>query len=66
MKKTLDYRPPKAILEKYADLLVNFALGGGRGIMKGGSDLTNPSTETGALSCRKSFDFLLKFTHELN
>ncbi len=32
-KKT--YTPPKAILEKYADVLVNFALGGGKGIKKG-------------------------------
>ncbi|MES2215823.1 MAG: aminopeptidase [Patescibacteria group bacterium] len=30
-----DYRPSKEILEKYADVLVNFALGGGKGIKKG-------------------------------
>src|SRR4051812_34676780 len=29
------YTPPKKILEKYADVLVNFALGGGKGIKKG-------------------------------
>jgi aminopeptidase len=30
-----EYRPSQKILEKYADLLVNFALGGGKGIKKG-------------------------------
>lgn len=34
MKKP-SYRPSQKILEKYADLLVNFALGGGKGIKKG-------------------------------
>ena len=29
------YTPPKKILERYADVLVNFALGGGKGIKKG-------------------------------
>src|SRR3990167_2795219 len=29
------YAPPQKILEKYADILVNFALGGGKGIKKG-------------------------------
>lgn len=29
------YKPPQKILEKYADILVNFALGGGEGIKKG-------------------------------
>ena len=29
------YRPPPEILERYADVLVNFALGSGRGIAKG-------------------------------
>src|SRR3989339_118718 len=29
------YQPSKKILEKYADVLVNFALGGGEGIKKG-------------------------------
>jgi aminopeptidase len=29
------YRPDKKILERYADVIVNFALGGGRGIKKG-------------------------------
>ena len=29
------YQPSQKILEKYADVLVNFALGGGRGIKKG-------------------------------
>lgn len=29
------YTPPRSILEKYADVLVNFALGGGAGIKKG-------------------------------
>ena len=30
-----DYKPDKIILEKYSNLLVNFALNGGRGIKKG-------------------------------
>jgi aminopeptidase len=30
-----NYTPPQKILEKYADVLVNFALGGGKGIKKG-------------------------------
>ncbi len=34
MKKP-SYRPSQKILAKYADLLVNFALGGGKGIKKG-------------------------------
>ena len=29
------YQPSQKILEKYADVLVNFALGGGEGIKKG-------------------------------
>lgn len=29
------YTPPKKILKRYADVLVNFALGGGKGIKKG-------------------------------
>src|SRR3989338_7941794 len=29
------YAPPKKILERYANVLVNFALGGGKGIRKG-------------------------------
>lgn len=29
------YHPPEKLLKKYADVLVNFALGGGRGIKKG-------------------------------
>jgi len=29
------YQPSQKILEKYADVLVNFALGGGGGIKKG-------------------------------
>ncbi len=29
------YQPPKKILERYADILVNYALGGGKGIKKG-------------------------------
>jgi aminopeptidase len=33
MKKT--YKPSQKILEKYADVMVNFALGGGKGIKKG-------------------------------
>jgi aminopeptidase len=35
MKKQTSYRPPQEILEKYAKVLVNFALGGGKGIKKG-------------------------------
>lgn len=30
-----DYHPPQEILKKYAEVLVNFALGGGKGIRKG-------------------------------
>ena len=30
-----NYRPSREVLEKYADVLVNFALGGGKGIKKG-------------------------------
>ena len=30
----MTYRPPTEILERYADVLVNFALGGGRGIRR--------------------------------
>lgn len=33
MKQT--YEPPKEIIKKYADVLVNFALGGGKGIKSG-------------------------------
>ena len=29
------YQPSQKILEKYADVIVNFALGGGKGIKKG-------------------------------
>jgi aminopeptidase len=32
---TKPYTPPQKILERYADVLVNFALGGGKGIKKG-------------------------------
>ena len=35
MNKKQDYRPSKEVLEKYADLLVNFALGDCKGIKKG-------------------------------
>ncbi len=31
----MSYHPPKKILERYADVLVNFALGGGKGVQKG-------------------------------
>ncbi|HYC83496.1 MAG TPA: aminopeptidase [Candidatus Paceibacterota bacterium] len=31
----MDYVPPKKILERYADVMVNFALGNGRGLKKG-------------------------------
>ncbi|MBI2009085.1 aminopeptidase [Candidatus Saccharibacteria bacterium] len=31
----MSYRPPQEILDKYADLLVNYALGGGTGLKKG-------------------------------
>ena len=34
MKKQ-DYKPPQKILEKYANVMVNFALGAGKGIKKG-------------------------------
>ena len=46
--KIKTYQPPKKILEKYADVLVNFALGGGKGIKKGetilvqGGEVTKP------------------------
>ena len=29
------FTPPKIVLEKYADVLVNFALNGGKGIKRG-------------------------------
>ncbi len=32
---SMEYRPSDKILERYADVLVNFALGGGKGIQKG-------------------------------
>jgi aminopeptidase len=35
MKKSQTFTPPQFILERYADVLVNFALGGGKGIKKG-------------------------------
>ena len=35
MKNTAIYHPPKKILENYANVLVNFALGDGKGIKKG-------------------------------
>lgn len=35
MPEKPSYVPPKKILEKYAGLIVNFALGGGKGIKKG-------------------------------
>ncbi len=31
----MSYTPPQQILDKYAKVLVNFALGGGKGIKKG-------------------------------
>ena len=35
MKKATHYRPSQEILARYADLLINFALGSGKGIKKG-------------------------------
>src|SRR5580700_1003707 len=35
MEKLPTYRPSKKILERYADVLVNFAIGKGKGIKKG-------------------------------
>ncbi len=35
MKKSTDYQPSDKVLEKYADVIVNFALGGGKGIKRG-------------------------------
>ena len=35
MKKQKPYKPSKKVLEKYADVLVNFALGSYKGIKKG-------------------------------
>ncbi len=32
MKKVKDYHPPQKIIDRYADVLINFALGGGTGI----------------------------------
>jgi len=43
-----EYRPSDVVIERYADVLVNFALGGGKGIKKGdvvclvGSESTKP------------------------
>ena len=31
----MSYIPPEKILKKYSDVLINFALGGGKGIKKG-------------------------------
>ncbi|MEI8337629.1 MAG: aminopeptidase, partial [bacterium] len=31
----MSYHPPKKVLERYADILVNFALGSGKGVQKG-------------------------------
>lgn len=48
MKKSNPYTPPQIILERYADVLVNFALHGGKGVRKGevvyltGSEITKP------------------------
>lgn len=47
---TTGYTPSQAILEKYADVLVNFALGGGKGIKKG--DVVQV---TGSESCKPLF-----------
>ncbi len=44
------YTPSKQILEKYADVLVNFALGGGKGIKKG-----EVVQITGSESCKPLF-----------
>ncbi|MDB5225411.1 MAG: Thermophilic metalloprotease superfamily [Candidatus Adlerbacteria bacterium] len=44
------YAPKKAVLEKYADVLVNFALGGGKGIKKGDVVCIN-----GSQSCEPLF-----------
>jgi aminopeptidase len=43
MKSTKPYHPPQKILENYAHVLVNFALGGGKGIKKGDSVIVNGS-----------------------
>lgn len=37
------YKPSKIVLERYADVLVNFALGGGKGIKKGEVVVVNAS-----------------------
>ncbi len=48
MKNKKRYHPPQEILEKYANVLVNFALGGGKGIKRGqtvavyGSECSKP------------------------
>lgn len=42
----MPYQPPQEILEKYADVLINFALGGGEGIRKG--DVVRIITEEAA------------------
>jgi len=39
----MDYSPPQEILEKYARVLVNFALNSGKGVKKGSGDITIPS-----------------------
>lgn len=58
MKKS--YTPPKKILEKYADVLVNFACGGGKGIKKGdvvmiyGSEVSKPLYVEVARAVRKA------------
>lgn len=41
-----EYTPPKIVLERYADVLVNFAIGGGKGMKKG--DVVRISAEESA------------------
>lgn len=57
MNKT--YEPSKEILEKYADLLINFALGGGKGIKEG--DVVRV---VGSEACRPMYIELVKAVWE--
>src|SRR3954463_7039974 len=54
------YTPPKKVLERYADVLVNYALGGGKGIKNGdvvqlvGSEASKPLYVEVVRAIRKS------------
>ena len=59
MKNTPTYKPSKEIIERYAHVLVNFALGGGKGIKKGDVVCINGSESTGNLTIAKTYNYAL-------